>query len=254
MLRVYPYQVGKALEVLSKYGKDQNDGDRQVDRKGLETAYQERGRPTENYGGVNRLSTRGTLAYAAAGLAIYAALCWTVADTVRSYLQPVPIHTEERTPEETVACVETVLIAYGEPIVEPEQESEDKTPVNPSPLTESEWETLIEVCEERNIAVSLALGLIEVESNFDKNAVSQSGCYGYTQINPSFHPNGLSPEGNIRYGLSLLADLCEKYGCTEAGLCAYHDGHDTGRRWYSEKVLAAGEKWEETLNESEGCR
>lgn len=116
-------------------------------------------------------------------------------------------------------------------------------PVNPSPLTDEEWVALCEVCDKRGVDVSLALGLIWVESRFNPNAVSKAGCYGYCQIHPRWHPTGLSTEENIRYGLNYLADLCEKYGDIEAGLTAYNAGKDTGDRRYSKAVFAAAEKW-----------
>ena len=115
---------------------------------------------------------------------------------------------------------------------------------NPSPLTDSEWTTLLEVCEARSIDVSLALGLIWVESRLNPNAVSPSGCYGLCQINPRWHPDGLSPEENIRYGLNYLADQCERYDSVEAGLTAYNAGRDTGNRSYANAVLAAAKEWE----------
>lgn len=119
--------------------------------------------------------------------------------------------------------------------------------INPSPLTNDEWEVLCEVCEDRDIDVSLALGLIWVESRFDPNAVSKAGCYGYCQIHPRWHPAGLSPVENIRYGINYLADLCEAYGSTEAGLTAYNAGRDTGDRSYAKAVFAAAEKWREKV-------
>lgn len=120
---------------------------------------------------------------------------------------------------------------------------------NPSPLTDSEWTTLLEVCQERNIDVSLALGLIWTESRFDPNAVSKSGCYGYCQINPRWHPDGLSPEENIRYGLNYLADQCQRYDSVEAGLTSYNAGRDTGSRRYANAVFAAAKEWEGRINE-----
>lgn len=115
--------------------------------------------------------------------------------------------------------------------------------VNPSPLTDSEWAVLLEVCDSRSIDPSLALGLIQVESAFVPTAVSPSGCYGYTQVNPAFHPANLSPADNIRYGLNYLADLMEKYDSTEAGLTAYFWGYDNGTRGYANRVLKAAEEW-----------
>lgn len=117
-------------------------------------------------------------------------------------------------------------------------------PVNPSPLTAEEWAALCEVCDERDVDVSLALGLIWVESRFNPNAVSKAGCYGYCQINPKWHPADLSPVENIRYGINYLADLCEAYGSTEAGLTAYYKGFDDGSRKYAERVINAAERWD----------
>ena len=127
---------------------------------------------------------------------------------------------------------------------------ESRNPVNPSPLTDSEWTTLLEVCQERNIDVSLALGLIWTESRFDPDAVSPSGCYGLCQINPRWHPSGLSPEENIRYGLNYLADQCQRYDSVEAGLTSYNAGRDTGSRRYANAVFAAAKEWEVKGNDS----
>ena len=117
---------------------------------------------------------------------------------------------------------------------------------NPSPLTDDEWEELVEVCKERNISPALALGLIQTESGFDGDAVSASGsgAYGYCQLVPKWHPSGLSHTENIRYGLNYLADLCEKYGSTEAGLTAYNAGYDTKSREYANRVLFAADGWD----------
>lgn len=116
--------------------------------------------------------------------------------------------------------------------------------VNPSQLTDAEWAALLEACEENRIAPSLALGLIQVESNFDPGAVSSAGCYGYTQINPRWHPANLAPVENIRYGIGYLAECIARYDNLEAGLTAYNAGHDTGSRRYANRVLAAAEEWE----------
>lgn len=114
---------------------------------------------------------------------------------------------------------------------------------NPSPLTDEEWAALCEVCAENHIEPSLALGLIWVESRFDPDAVSPEGSYGYCQINPRWHPDGLSTVENIRYGVNYLGLCISRYDNLEAGLTAYNAGYDTGRRWYSNAVLEAAKKW-----------
>lgn len=110
------------------------------------------------------------------------------------------------------------------------------------PLDEGCKTALLEACEDYNVPVSLALGLIEVESNFDPFAENEV-CYGLTQLNRNYWPETLTPEGNITCGISHLGDLLEQYGDTAAALCAYNAGHDTGARGYAKAVLAASEKW-----------
>lgn len=170
------------------------------------------------------------LAHAAVGLVC---LVGITAIVVRAVYEPVPVSVDAAVSAEVYTAPEADLWA---------EESQGRG--NPSPLTDSEWATLLEVCEARSIDVSLALGLIWVESRFDPNAVSKSGCYGYCQINPRWHPDGLSPEENIRYGLNYLADQCERYDSVEAGLTAYNAGRDTGNRRYANAVLAAAKEWE----------
>lgn len=112
------------------------------------------------------------------------------------------------------------------------------------PMTESEFAVLLEVCEERHIAPALALGLIQVESSFQADALNRdSGCYGYCQLNPQYFPAELSPEENIRVGLEYLASKLEKYDNLEAALTAYYYDYDSGDRTYAEKVLMAAEGW-----------
>ena len=108
------------------------------------------------------------------------------------------------------------------------------------PMTGDEQTVLLEVCGAYHIAPELALGLIQVESSFQADAVNPvSGCYGYCQLNPKDFPGGLSPDDNIRAGIGYLGEQLERYDNLEAALCAYNAGHDTGDRTYADKVLAA---------------
>ena len=106
------------------------------------------------------------------------------------------------------------------------------------PLSYDLQDALHTACVRYDIDYPVALGLIEVESNFQPNIVNATGdCYGLCQL------SGLPPEENINHGLAYLREQIDRYGSLEAGLQAYHDGYDTGARWYARAVLAAAKKW-----------
>ena len=112
------------------------------------------------------------------------------------------------------------------------------------PLSYDLQDALHTACVRYGIDYPIALGLIAVESNFQPNIVNATGdCYGLCQLNVRYFPSGLPPEENIDHGLAYLREQIDRYGSLEAGLQAYHDGYDTGARWYAKAVLAAAEKW-----------
>lgn len=113
------------------------------------------------------------------------------------------------------------------------------------PLDRELQAVLREVCEANDIPYCLALGLIEVESGFDPEAIN-GVCYGLMQLNTRYFPVGLSYDGNIRAGVAYLAEQIERYdGDIQAALTAYNAGHDTGSRTYARKVLDASVEWED---------
>ena len=65
--------------------------------------------------------------------------------------------------------------------------------INPTPLSDELYIVLLDACEESGVEVPLALGVIEVESGFDVDAVSPAGCYGLSQ-RP--HCGGKHPDGH----------------------------------------------------------
>lgn len=111
------------------------------------------------------------------------------------------------------------------------------------PLDRELQAALWEACEEHGVSVSLALGLIEVESGFDPEIVSPKGAYGLCQLNPKYFPTDLSPSENIAAGIGWLGELLERYGDTAAALRAYNLGYDDGDRQFADAVLATLEKW-----------
>ena len=115
------------------------------------------------------------------------------------------------------------------------------------PLDRACQAALRESCEEHNVPVSLALGLIEEESGFDPEAVSSKGAYGLFQLNPKYFPKDLSPAENIRAGVSWLGELLERHGDPAAALRAYNLGWDDGDRVFAEAVQTAAARWEAVL-------
>lgn len=117
------------------------------------------------------------------------------------------------------------------------------TPYDPAvPLSPELQAALRKACGEAGVPISLALGLIEVESSFQEDA-DNGLCYGLCQLNLKYFPDKLSPTDNIRYGIRHLGGLLEQYGDTAAALTAYNAGHDTGSRSYAGAVLEAAERW-----------
>ena len=123
---------------------------------------------------------------------------------------------------------------------------------NPTPLSDELFRAVDAAADAAadtyNVPICLALGLIEVESGFDAEAVSPKGCYGLTQLNPKFFPSGLSAEENVQTGLAHLGDLLAQYD-TMTALTIYNAGRDTGSRVYANKVMEAAWAWEQEFRE-----
>lgn len=96
----------------------------------------------------------------------------------------------------------------------------------------------------------LVLALIEVESRFDRFAVSRSGARGLMQVMPFWkkeigHPqdNLFDPHTNLRYGCTILRYYLDANGGdVEAALASYNGSF--GQLEYPNKVLLAfSETW-----------
>ena len=112
------------------------------------------------------------------------------------------------------------------------------------PLSRELQAVLRESCEVNGVALCDALGLIEVESGFQVDAVSREGCFGLFQLNPKYYPSDLTPAENIQAGVANLASQIKRYdGDIQAALRAYNKGYDDGYRRYARAVLDASEKW-----------
>ena len=143
------------------------------------------------------------------------------------------VETAWKAPLEQPQLLETITLQ-----LEPDPYRED------IPLERELQAALREACEEHDVPVSLALGLIEEESHFQVDVVSGKGAYGLCQLNPKYFPNDLTPAENIRAGVGYLGELLERHGDPAAALRAYNLGYDDGDRRFASAVLTAAERWE----------
>jgi soluble lytic murein transglycosylase-like protein len=114
-------------------------------------------------------------------------------------------------------------------------------------------ETVYYEAKRAGLEPSLVLGLIQVESNFRKYAVSQAGARGLTQVMPFWvdligdgDPSKLFDlRVNIRFGCVILRHyLDQEQGSLFRALGRYNGS--LGQADYPNLVLAAWKKWEYT--------
>lgn len=91
----------------------------------------------------------------------------------------------------------------------------------------------------------LVLAVIEVESGFDRFAVSRAGAQGLMQVMSfwvdelgSEHGNLFDPELNLRLGCTILKYYLDREGGAIPPALARYNG-SAGRRQYPDKVLSA---------------
>lgn len=96
----------------------------------------------------------------------------------------------------------------------------------------------------------LVLAVIDVESNFDRYAISHAGALGLMQVMPFWRNEIGRPDDNLHdiqtnllYGCRILAYYLEKErGDRRAALARYNGSR--GQRWYPDRVFdRLGRKW-----------
>lgn len=109
-------------------------------------------------------------------------------------------------------------------------------------------------CGKRGLDPFLVYSVIEVESDFNKDCISDMGeSVGLMQVQEKWHKdrmkklgvtNLLDPYENTLVGIDLLDELIDKYGI-EGGLSVYNTGRPDGNPKYKTKVLKIYKKWKE---------
>ena len=102
------------------------------------------------------------------------------------------------------------------------------------------------ICKGYNIDWTLVLAVIEQESNYQSDLISDTGDYGLMQINQVNHEwlnqtigvtDFLDPMWNIRSGVFILRKLFEKYEDPELVLMAYNMGEDGAKTLWEQGIF-----------------
>ena len=102
---------------------------------------------------------------------------------------------------------------------------------------------------ELRIPPGLVMAIIDIESSFNRYAVSYAGAVGLMQVMP-FWPESLGMRRhqlirsaeNIRMGCAIFRFYLKREGSNIARALARYNG-STGKRWYSDKVMAQWSRW-----------
>lgn len=132
------------------------------------------------------------------------------------------------------------------------------------PLSHSLQRYIYEVCADNSVPVTLVMAMIEHESGFNPESISESDDYGLMQINEINHTqlakqyrcaDMLDPYQNVFCGVRIIGAYIEKYdGDYAKALMAYNMGeYGAKKAWsngvtstdYTIKVLGLWENYEE---------
>lgn len=121
-----------------------------------------------------------------------------------------------------------------------------KYSIAPEPLSVLVAEAF-QLGERAQIAPTLILAIVAMESNFNPYAQSTVGGQGLMQIQPLAHSDKLDslggpmatfdPRSNLRVGVRVLHDLAIEKGSIQAGLAAYAASTQSRESNYLERVL-----------------
>ena len=136
----------------------------------------------------------------------------------------------------------------------------------PVSMDEGTQKTVSEICDRYNVPFTLAMALIETESNFQPNLISKTHDYGLMQINICNHKrlsaklgitDFLNPSQNVEAGCYMLSELIYKYKDLNVVLMAYNMGEGNAKKlwkqgvWsskYSQKIMTRKQEFDNQTN------
>lgn len=166
---------------------------------------------------------------------------------------------------ENVTVTETVEV----PTYNPEQLPEvGEIVYYDVPLSHNLQRFIYEVCADENVPVALAMAMIDHESHFNPEAVSDTDDYGFMQINEINHSvleeqfrcaNMLDPYQNVFCGIKIIGFYIEKYEDYGKALMAYNMGdYGAKKAWesgvestsYSDSILELMSEYEREVKDN----
>lgn len=130
------------------------------------------------------------------------------------------------------------------------------------PLSEDMQDEVLSIANKNRVDQLTVLAIIDVESNYNPDSISETADYGLMQINVCNHErlseileltNIMEPTQNVEAGAYMLSLLYQKYQDMNMALMAYNMGEtDAQRLWnegiyettYTKKINAAREELE----------
>lgn len=155
----------------------------------------------------------------------------------------------------SVEAVETAAVMPVSAAQEPQERQlgpcEDTYLRDDIPLSYELQAMLYGACKEFEIEYTIALAMIEQETNF-KNIMGDGGkAYGYFQVWPKWHKDRMAqlgvsdlmdPEGNFRVAMHFMRENLDRYGSLEDALSYYNTGAP-GQTRYSREVMERMQKY-----------
>lgn len=196
----------------------------------------------------------------------------TLGYTLKSYISMREKYNREMQISQQIQSEVVVYGAYDDRVLTQEisldwgTDNLEFTPLDVA-MDEEQQEFIFYLCAGYNLDFTLVMALIEYESNYQADAVSETNDYGLMQINHINHDwltktigvtDYLDPYQNVRAGCFIFRKLFEKYQDADMVLMAYKMG-ETGasRLWkngvfsidYTESIRSIQQKFNEQL----GC-
>lgn len=131
------------------------------------------------------------------------------------------------------------------------------------PLSHGLQDYIYELCAEEHVPMSLIIAMIDHESKFNPEAVSETNDYGLMQINEVNHDrleeqyrcaDMLNPYQNVFCGIKVIGSYIETYGDYTKALMAYNMGNYGAKKaWdngitstaYTEVILSLMHEYED---------